>query len=98
MEALGERGERVPLEPLLARLEDENEWVRRAAVEALGERGERVPLESLLARLEDEDADVRRVVLEALGKQGERVLLDFDHGTNRRRGRKRASSCYRGSL
>ena len=55
-----QRGERVPLEPLLARLEDENADVRRAAARVLGERGERVPLEPLLARLEDKNADVRQ--------------------------------------
>ena len=66
---LGKQGERVPLEPLLARLEDENADVRRVVLEALGERGERVPLEPLLARLEDENEWVRQAAVEALGSE-----------------------------
>ena len=73
---------------VLARLEDEDADVRRAAVEALGERGERVPLESLLARLEDENEWVRRAAARVLGERGEQVPLElllaiFQHETQR---------------
>ncbi len=75
--ALGEQGERAPLDILINALQDEDSNVRRAAVTALGEQGERAPLDILINALQDEDSNVRRAAVTALGEQGERAPLDI---------------------
>jgi HEAT repeat protein len=77
VEALGEQGERAPLDLLIQALQDEDASVRWAAVEALGEQGERAPLDLLIQALQDEDEDVHSAAVEALGKLGERAPLDL---------------------
>jgi HEAT repeat protein len=67
---LGPIGSERAVEPLLARLEDEDASVRRAAAEALGPIGSERAVEPLLARLEDEYASVRRAAASALGRIG----------------------------
>jgi len=59
------------LERLLARLEDEDESVRRRAAAALGGLGDARAVEGLLAQLEDEDWSVRGSAADALGELGD---------------------------
>jgi hypothetical protein len=58
------------VEPLLARLEDENIIVRQAATRLLGQIGDARIVEPLIARLEYEDSFVRRAAAEVLGQIG----------------------------
>ena len=57
---------------LLLRLEDENEDLRREAVQALGELGNasEIVINALLLRLQDENSRVRRQALQALVRLG----------------------------
>ncbi len=64
--ALEELGDARAVEPLLARLEDEEWSVRGSAAEALGRLGDARAVEGLLARLEDEEGYVRGSAYEAL--------------------------------
>ncbi len=66
----------MPIEPLLAMLQDSNGNVRQAAVQVLGQQGERVPIEALLALLQDPDEAVRQAAVQVLGAQGERVPIE----------------------
>src|SRR5215472_16510796 len=54
--ALGNSGERAPLEPLVDALRDEHVMVRVAAVQALGRMGRRAPLEQMIGALSDPEA------------------------------------------
>jgi len=67
-EALGELGERVPLEPLSAALQDPDSSVRSAAAEALGELGERVPSEPIIEMVGDTLSFIRDVAVQTLKK------------------------------
>jgi HEAT repeat protein len=49
--ALGDLGEAAPLEPLLAALQDDEFWVRGAAMQALGRLGRNAPVELITAGL-----------------------------------------------
>jgi HEAT repeat protein len=49
--ALGDLGEAAPLEPLLAALQDDEFWVRGAAMQALGRLGRNAPVEVIIAGL-----------------------------------------------
>jgi len=81
--ALGELGERTPVEPLVAALNDEDASVRAAAVRALGKLGERAPVDRLVATLHDPEWAVREIAALTLGEWGERApagpLLDILH-------------------
>ena len=57
------------IDPLVTVLEEENPWVRRAAIEALGKIGG-VGVVALLVELLN-DSDVRRAAIEALGQTGD---------------------------
>jgi HEAT repeat protein len=76
-ESLGElarlaaKGDRRAIEPLMARLGDENRELRKAACEALGGLGDRRAVEPLIGRLGDTDSDVRRAACKALGRLGD---------------------------
>ena len=61
----------LPIDPLLARLDDEDGSVRYSAAQALGEIGDARAVESLLARLEDEDWIMRYLAARALGQLGD---------------------------
>ncbi len=62
LEALRRRPGTFPLEPLLARLDDGREWVRRNAVRALAELGPRVPPDALLDALCDTEGIAEEAV------------------------------------
>jgi hypothetical protein len=59
------------LPALIGALEDENDWVRRAAAEALGGIGDRGAVPALIGALKDEKADVRQAAAGALGGIGD---------------------------
>jgi HEAT repeat protein len=77
--------------PLIARLDDTDQNVRRAAAQALGQVGSEPAVAPLIARLGDEDRDVRRAAAEALGRIGGEVAMtrfialldDEDQGVRR---------------
>jgi HEAT repeat protein/GTPase SAR1 family protein len=56
------------VEPLIAKLDDENEDVRSVAYDALGEIKDVRAVEPLIAKLDDENKDVRQQALGALAK------------------------------
>lgn len=63
----------LPLEPLLAALQNPSENVRGHLVDALGRLGEQAPLEPLLVALQDPSPYVRYQALVALGNLGARA-------------------------
>ncbi len=73
-------GSRMPMERLLAALQDHKWTVRAKALEVLGEMGERVPLALFLEALCERNIGVRHAAIEALGKQGERAPLAIIFG------------------
>ena len=77
LEALGQLGERAPVEPLAQAADDDDSSVRRAAIQALGGLGERAPLELLVQALGDRDSSVREAAIWALGRQGEHTPLEL---------------------
>jgi HEAT repeat protein len=70
-QALGELGDSRAIEPLMAALEDDNQWVRIVAVEALGLLGAEEATEYLISALEDDSMWVRRACVVALGQVGD---------------------------
>ena len=68
--------QQVPLEVLLASLENDNWSVRVAAVRMLGKLGEHAPIEPLIAALKDEDGSVRAAAVRGLGLLGKRAPID----------------------
>ncbi|MDY6804456.1 MAG: HEAT repeat domain-containing protein [Cyanobacteriota bacterium] len=76
--ALGEEEEAIAI--LLARLEDEDDFVRWSAAEAMGKLGKSTPkaLNTLVARLEDEQYFVRWNAAQALGKLGKGTPMVLD--------------------
>ena len=56
------------VEPLIAALKDENEYVRQAAAEVLGKIGDARAVEPLIAALKDESFSVRAAAARALGE------------------------------
>jgi HEAT repeat protein len=56
----------LAMEPLIAALKDENEYVREAAAEALGKIGDPRAVEPLIDALQDKEWFVRRTAAEAL--------------------------------
>lgn len=73
-------GSRMPLERLLAVLQDHKWTVRAEALRVLGEMGERVPLALFLEALCERNIGVRHAAIEALCKQGERAPLAIIFG------------------
>ena len=69
-EASGLLGDERAMDSLLVALEDNNMWVRYAAVRALGELGAHEAVDALLMALEDEVEPVKLAAVEALGKLG----------------------------
>jgi len=65
---LGKSGQQVPIEHLLAALQDEDGSVRATAIHALTTLEECVPIEQLIAALHDPDWHVRETAVLALGK------------------------------
>lgn len=57
---LGDLGEAAPLEPLLEALQDDEFWVRGAAMQALGKLGRNAPVEIITAGLGSDDFYLRR--------------------------------------
>jgi HEAT repeat protein len=74
--ALGQLGERAPIEALTQALEDSDSGVRRAALWALGRLGERAPIEPLTQAAGDSWSYVRQAAVEALGRLGERAPIE----------------------
>ncbi len=66
----------MPLEPLLALLQDHDEPVRWAAAEALKKSGKQVSIDALLLLLYEKDASIRQVAIEVLETQPERIPLE----------------------
>lgn len=56
---------------LLTALQDNDKWVRYAAVDALGDTGDLRCVDHLITTLHDQDRDVRFITAEALGKLGD---------------------------
>jgi hypothetical protein len=69
--ALGQIGDTRAVEPLLARLEDQESGVRQAAASALGQIGDTRAVEPWRARLEDQESGVRQAAASALGQIGD---------------------------
>jgi hypothetical protein len=76
VQALGERGERAPIEPLVTALGDEHEAVRAAAARALGRLGNRTPVEPLVAALRDPGWRVRTTAALSLGRLKQRTPVE----------------------
>lgn len=76
VQALGKRGERAPLEPLLNALQDEHAAVRAMAARALGMQGERTPVEPLIVALHDPAWRVRTAAVLALGRFTNKTLVE----------------------
>jgi HEAT repeat protein len=68
--ALGIRGDRRAIGPLIAALKDPDPHIREKAAEALGRIGDSNAVEPLLAAYKDEYPDVRRSVILALTEIG----------------------------
>jgi HEAT repeat protein len=66
--ALSESGDETAVEPLIAALEDDDEFVRALAAKALGEIGDERAIEPLRGALEDNDERVREAAETALDK------------------------------
>jgi len=75
-ELLRRLGDEEAVEPLIARLkEDEEAAVRLKAVEALGQIGDKRALRSLIDSLRDPDANVRGKAAEVLGRIGDKRAI-----------------------
>ncbi|MEL6524458.1 MAG: HEAT repeat domain-containing protein, partial [Chloroflexota bacterium] len=61
----------VAVEPLIARLNDSDHYVRESTIQALGKIGDVRAVESLIACLSDKHSGVRRNAAKALGKIGD---------------------------
>jgi HEAT repeat protein len=70
-QVLGSIGDPRSLEPIAAKLEDENWHVRESAVAALGMLKDPLSLEPLVKRLKDENPGVRQNACKALGRMGD---------------------------
>ena len=68
---LGREREARAVEPLIARLEDQDNKLRRGAARVLGQIGDTRAVEPLIARLEDEGREVRAAVAKALVQIGD---------------------------
>ncbi|MDD4651625.1 MAG: HEAT repeat domain-containing protein, partial [Methanothrix sp.] len=80
-DALGSIGSERAVEPLISRLDDSDEDVRRAVIDALGSIGSERSLAPLISRLDDSDEDVRRAAVDSMSKKlghKERYLLSRD--------------------
>jgi HEAT repeat protein len=69
--ALGEIGDAQAVPPLIAALQDEDQWVRQNAVVALGKIRDDEAVESLVAALRDRSLPVRENAAWALGQIGD---------------------------
>jgi HEAT repeat protein/GTPase SAR1 family protein len=76
VQALGQLGERTPVEELVQILHDADSSLRCNAASILGRLGERAPIDELIQALLDADSSVRRAVVQALGWLGERAPVD----------------------
>jgi HEAT repeat protein len=90
-QALGQLGERAPIDPLVRALGDSDANVRRAAAQALGQLGERAPIDPLVRALGDSNPDVRQAAaqalqqiapqrLEVIALEGEEILVNGKSG------------------
>jgi len=70
VKALGQIGDNCAVEPLIAALNDVNEYVRQAAAEVLGELKDTRAIKPLIVAFNDKDKDLRRALAEALVKIG----------------------------
>ncbi|HZU15729.1 MAG TPA: HEAT repeat domain-containing protein [Candidatus Dormibacteraeota bacterium] len=77
LEALRRWPETFPHEPLLARLDDHREWVRRNAVRALAELGPRVPSSALLEAVCDTEP-IAEEAIRALRRTHPEVLPELE--------------------
>lgn len=59
--------QRIPLEPFLEALGDEDEYIREDVVEILSTMQERLPLETLLNVLRGKNNNARQAALQVLG-------------------------------
>jgi HEAT repeat protein len=73
-------GSRMPMERLLAALQDHKWTVRVEGLKILGVMAERAPLALFLEALCERNLSVRQEAVEALGKQGERAPLAIIFG------------------
>ena len=73
IEALGNQGERIPLELFFSALYDADWGVRYTAIELLKARVKSIALDPVLILLHDKNSNVRRAAIEILEGQGERV-------------------------
>ncbi len=74
--ALGTLGDARAVEPLIARLADDDAIVRQWTVRSLGALGASSAVMPLIDRLDDEDAAVREWVVRSLGKIGDPTAAD----------------------
>lgn len=75
IQALAQLGERAPLEPLVAALQDRGSGME-AAAQVLGQLGERAPIEPLLEAALSPYSSGREAAAQALGQLRERVPLE----------------------
>jgi len=76
-QALGRIGDREAVDPLISTLNDDNLYVRKAAVEALAMLGDWKAVDAILERLADTDLYVRQAAASALGELGEMRAEEF---------------------
>ena len=74
--SLREIGDARAFDGLLARLADEDDFVRVWTTASLGQIGDKRAVDGLLALLEDEDIDVRARAAWALGEIGDARAVD----------------------
>ncbi len=74
--ALGELGDKMAVEPLIARLGDNDSDVRQSAARALGKLGDKRAVEPLMERLGDGHPYVRQSAAKALGELGDRRAVE----------------------
>jgi len=73
---IGRERDARAVEPLLARLEDQDSAVRQAAANALGQIGDARAVEPLIARLDHQDSDARQITARVLGQIGDARAVD----------------------
>ncbi len=73
---LGQLGQWVPVEPLIALFHTSEGDRRRAMLRVLAEAGTRVPIDAFLTALQEADAEIKEIAAQALGARGDETPLE----------------------